>query len=168
MEKYTFKIDENAVCEKKHTIPIPDECFHWDDDEECEDLCPLCEPYGVNVNEKKRCVTVFQYGHDFDGIDLIMKRYPWADEKWLFSKEQFQLPEKITATAKCHKEDEFDPEAGEMIAMKKLNRIIRRKKEQVVEAFERYIARQMANPAAKSKAYLEEKRARKEAHHEEI
>lgn len=103
-----------------------------------------------SVNEYKRTVTVVEYGHKFDGHELILKRYPWVDSVWLevFSK-RFLCPNKVVVTVKCHKDDDFDPEIGKAIAVRRLNRIIINNREAAVRVFERYIKNQMEHPAAK-------------------
>ena len=125
-----------------------DDMYDMYDDE--YDFCDEAErDLTFSVNKEKRTVTVIEFGHKYDGHELIMKRYPWVDFAWLEFSKRFLCPNKVVVTVKCHEDDEFNPKTGKAKAVHRLNRIIMNNREAAVRVFERYIKNQMEHPAAK-------------------
>ncbi|MDU7686016.1 MAG: hypothetical protein E7K14_01675 [Bacillota bacterium] len=100
-----------------------------------------------------RYTTIVEDGHLFDGIELILKRYPWVDYGWLTEQTRFLGEDRMVAVVQCHEDDEYDCNKGKEAAMKKLNRKIMVQRESLVSQFEAYIRVQMASPATKNKDY---------------
>lgn len=107
----------------------------------------------LKFNVNGRYTTVVENGHMFDGIELILKRYPWVDYEWLMEQERFLEPDRIVAVVYCHDDDKFDVNEGKAAAMKKLNRKVMVQRESIVNQFEVYIRNQMMSPATKKKEY---------------
>ena len=95
--------------------------------------------------------TAVETGHAYDGINLILRRYPWVDAMWLRNDRRFISEDKIVAIVKRHEDDEYDEQKGKREAMRKLSRKVILNREKIVARFEEYIARQMKNPAAKKR-----------------
>lgn len=100
---------------------------------------------------KQGKVIAVEYDHRCDGMDLILRRYPWADIDFICEKGIFSCPDKVIGIANCHPDDEFNEEKGKEIALSKLNKNIVRNRENAVTRFEKYILKQVSNPAAKKK-----------------
>lgn len=107
----------------------------------------------LKFNVNGRYTTVVENGHLLDGIELIIKRYPWVDYAWLTEQARFLGEDRIIAVVHCHEEDQYDYTKGKEAAIKKLNRKIMVQRESIVSQFEEYIRCQMASPAAKNKNY---------------
>ena len=103
----------------------------------------------IKFYQNRIITTAMEEGHKYDGIALIIKRYPWVNEDWLFAQKKLLEDDKIIATVRCHKSDFYDAAAGRTAALRKLNRIIVRHREAVVKRFEGYVKDYMEKPAAK-------------------
>lgn len=61
-----------------------------------------------------------------DAIDNFNRKFlsTATSDLWVlaYESEKFVMPNKFTAVARCHPEDEFDEEAGKRIAFAKLNK----------------------------------------------
>ena len=94
--------------------------------------------------------TAVEKDHMFDGVKLIMKRYPWVDSDWLADNfKKFAVSDTVSAVVKCHECDTYSEESGRNKALAKLNRQIVKNREWSVSQFEKYIRNQMEHPCAK-------------------
>jgi hypothetical protein len=103
----------------------------------------------VEIHINYPYTTVIERNHGHDGIDLIRKRYPFAEEEWLECDKRFWLPDKVVAVVKLADGDTYDEHVGITKAISKLNRIIIGRREGVVKVFENYLKKIVKNPAAK-------------------
>lgn len=92
--------------------------------------------------EQNGMMTAFQYGHRFDGIDAILKKYPWVCPQWLMEKRRFHCPDKVVATMVCHPEDIFDKKEGERLVLKRLNKTIEGNRKGAAKVFEQHMRKQ--------------------------
>ena len=130
------------------------ELFLEDELEDYEEM--LDEMYAeeereLKIHQQGEKTVAVEYGHEYDGIQLIMKRYPWVNLDWLIENGKFHVNDKVVAIVKCHKDDEYNEKVGREEAVKKLNKMILNQREKAVEKFEKYIKKQVENPAAKKK-----------------
>lgn len=120
-------------------------------------------PEDIYIQEKRELAIYHQgdrtvaveYNHAFDGMELIIERYPWVDVDWLMTQKKFMGNDKLVAIVKCHKDDKPSEIVGRHEAIKKLNKAILVQREKIVEKFEEYIKNQVNNPAAKNQNYLD-------------
>ena len=109
----------------------------------------------LKINRNGKYTTAVETGHLIDGINLILKRYPWVDVDWLLDNDKYYVKDCVVAVVSCHEEDVPNEATGDAEAMKKLNRMVMQQREAAVKAFERYISKQMCNPATKNAEYKE-------------
>lgn len=96
------------------------------------------------VTKDGRNTTAIEEGHELDGINLILKRYPFVDPEWLVSKKRYYVHDKLVATAICHEEDTPDEKEGKKVAMKKLNAMIKGQEKSALKLFEHDMRNQFA------------------------
>lgn len=96
------------------------------------------------ISKDGRKTTVVEEGHEMDGINLILKRYPFVDPEWLLSKKRYYVHDKLVATAICHEDDTPDEKEGKKVAMKKINALIKGQAKSALKLFERDMQKQFA------------------------
>lgn len=113
------------------------------DDEDCD--CDCNEMYFEEnepiIKTNGDLTVAYEFGHEYDGIEKIVSKYPWVDFNWLITKKQFLMNDKIVAITKCHPSDTYNEWTGRCVALKKLNEKIRSQRNKVVKNFEKYINR---------------------------
>ena len=96
------------------------------------------------VSSDGRKTTAIEEGHELDGINLILKRYPFVDPEWLLSKKRYLVHDKLVATAICHEDDTPDEKEGKKVAIKKLNVLIKGQAKSALKLFELDMKKQFA------------------------
>ncbi len=61
------------------------------DDEDCD--CDCNEMYFEEnepiIKTNGDLTVAYEFGHEYDGIEKIVSKYPWVDFNWLITKKQF-------------------------------------------------------------------------------
>lgn len=83
-----------------------------------------------------RKTTAVEEDHEMDGINLILKRYPFVDVDWILSRKRYFVHDKVIATAVCHEDDIPDEKVGKKVAMRKLNALIKGQAKSALKLFE--------------------------------
>jgi len=110
----------------------------------------------LKINQNGMVTTAIEDGHELDGMNLILKRYPWVDPDWLLMQRRYLVKDRVVAVTRCHEDDVYDAEVGRNTAMMKLNRMVMTQRESAVKLFEQFIRKQMDSPASKSANYKNE------------
>ena len=96
------------------------------------------------VSSDGRKTNAIEEGHELDGINLILKRYPFVDPEWLLSKKRYLVHDKLVATAICHEDDTPDEKEGKKVAIKKLNVLIKGQAKSALRLFKLDMKKQFA------------------------
>lgn len=107
----------------------------------------------VKIHRSGEMTIAIENGHMMDGVNLIINRYPWVDIDWVLNQSQFYVQDEVKAIVKRHEDDHDDDKTANREVMDKLNKKIMKQREKAVTRFEKYISKQMENPAAKNKNY---------------
>ena len=107
----------------------------------------------VRIYRNGDTTVAIEGGHMYDGIELIINRYPWVDIDWLVKRDDFYVEDEVKAIVRRHEDDEYNESVANREVMSKLNKKIMQQREKTVELFEKYIIKRMQNPAAKSHNY---------------
>lgn len=103
-------------------------------------------------NTDGKTTVVYEYDHEFDGLNEIVKRYPWVDVDWLADQSRFVGKGKVIGRAVLHPEDTYSEEKGRQMAIRALNRNIAQQRKQILADFERLILNNITSNVTTRKA----------------
>lgn len=128
-----------------------DNYYDYDDDDICfeTDCCYYGDTNNLKIFENNDKTIAVETGHKLDGINLVLKRYPWVNPVWILRMKEFYMNDKMVAIVKLADGDICDESIGHEMALAKLNRMCVVQRENVVKRFEEYIKQRLDNPATK-------------------